>query len=262
MPRREPPRIVVTRPAHQAAGLTRAFESAGFPVARLPLLTVTAPLDPAPLDAAVAELDMFDWLVLTSANAVPPVIERLRGPFPARLKVAVVGPATAAALRTAGLPVHREAERAQAEGLVELLADAVQDRRVLCPQAADARPALALGLEAAGAAVTVVTAYDKRLPPEAREQARALFGETPDPPPERKLGWVTFTSPRIVRHFVHLTADLGGWESRREELRAASIGPVTTRELERFGVGSIAEAKTPSDQEMAEAVTATITAEP
>jgi uroporphyrinogen-III synthase len=54
------------------------------------------------------------------------------------------------------------------------------------PQAADARPLLATGLAAAGAEAVVVVAYDKRLPD------AALFAGTP-------LGWVTFTSPRIVR---------------------------------------------------------------
>lgn len=262
MSRREPPRIVVTRPAHQAESLARAFADGGFPVVRLPLLTVTAPTDVAPLDDAVARLDAFDWLVLTSANAVPALTDRLRGPFPARLKVAVVGPATAAAVRAAGLPVDREARRSEAEGLAELLTDEVRDRRVLYPLAADARPTLAEGLRTAGAVVTAVTAYDKRLPPEALGQARGLFGETPDPPPEKRIGWVTFTSPRIVRHFVHLTENLGGWEARRDELHAVSIGPVTTRELERFGIGCIAQAESPGDEEMVRAVTAKVAAEP
>jgi len=250
-----PPRVVVTRPTHQASGLVRAFESAGFPVALLPLLEVTGPEDPAPLEAAVASLDTFDAVVFTSANAVAPLTERLREPLPEKLLVAVVGPATARAARDAGFPVHREAERAEAEGLVELLGSELRGRRVLFPQAADARPTLEEGLSEAGAEVVAVVAYDKRLPPEAPARARELFGDEPcDPSSDTALGWVTFTSPRIARHFVELIERLGGWERRRAELRAVSIGPVTTRELERLGVSDVAEAESPGDREMVRAV--------
>lgn len=252
------PRVVVTRPAHQAAGLAHAFEEAGFPVALLPLLEVTEPRDPAPLDAAVARIETFDLVVLTSANAVPPFTRRLRGSIPDGLRIAVVGPATARVAREAGLTVHYEAERAEAEGLVELLGSEVKGRRVLFPQAADARPTLEQGLTAAGAEVTSVTAYDKRLPPAVRGQARELFGDGPaGTGSDARLGVVTFTSPRIVRHLVHLLEGLGGWEARRDELLAVSIGPVTTRELERFGVGEVFEASRPGDREMVHALEAT-----
>ena len=235
--------------------MVRAFEEAGFPVARLPLLEVTGPEDPEPLDAAVAGLATYDAVVLTSANAVAPFAERLRGPLPEELLIAVVGPATARAVREAGLPVHREAERAEAEGLVELVGHEMAGRRVLFPQAADARPTLEEGLTAAGAEVIPVVAYDKRLPPDASGQARELFGEAPcGGESDAALGWVTFTSPRIVRHFVELIEGLGGWEERRDELRAVSIGPVTTRELERLGVRTVAEAESPGDREMVRAV--------
>lgn len=245
------PRVVVTRPAHQAGGLVRAFEAAGLTTALLPLLEVTAPHDPAPLDAAVVELDRFDAVVFTSANAVAPFVERRRAPLPDGLLVAVIGPATAKALQEAGLPVHREAERVEAEGLVELLGDELEGRRVLVPQAADARATLEDGLTAAGAEVTAVVAYDKRLPPGAWQRGRELFGDRPG---ESTLGWVTFTSPRIVRHFVELIDGLGGWARRRDDLQAVSIGPVTTRELQRQGVALVAEAETPGNEEMVRAV--------
>ena len=76
-------------------------------------------------------------------------------------------------------------------------------------------------------------------------RAAELFATPP-------LGWVTFTSPRIVRHFAELFGT--DWERRRGELRAASIGPVTSAELRRLGVEPAAEARRPSDEEMVAAV--------
>lgn len=239
-------RVVVTRAAHQAAELTAAFEAAGFTVENLPLLDVLPPADSRPLERAASELALYDWLVFTSSNAVEAFLPLAGGALPPRLRVAVVGPATAEALRAYDIEPHLTATRADAEGLLEDLAPLVdRSRRVLLPQAADARPTLAEGLSRAGAEAVAVVAYDKGVPPDARERAARLFAETP-------IGWVTFTSPRIVRHFVELFGE--DWERRRPELRAASIGPVTTAELRRQGVEEIAEAAAPGEEGLVEAV--------
>jgi uroporphyrinogen-III synthase len=220
-------RVVVTRAEHQAGGLAAAFEAAGARVEILPLLEIVPPADRRPLERAAAEIALYDWLVFTSANAVESFLPFLGGALPPRVQVAVVGPATAAALRTRGIEPALAATRSDAEGLV------------------------AEGLRQAGAEAVAVVAYDKRLPAEAAARARELFEDAP-------LGWVTFTSPRIVRHFVDLFGE--DWERRRPELRAASVGPVTSAELRRQGVAPAAEAARPGDEEMVRAVAARISA--
>jgi uroporphyrinogen-III synthase len=236
-------RVVITRAEHQSAGLAAAFSRTGARVELLPLLAVVPPADPRPLREAAAEASSYDWIVFSSANAVEAFLPLLRGPLAA--VVAAVGPATAAAVRAAGIEPGLVAERSDAEGLAAELAPHMAGRRVLLPQAADARPALLAGLRTAGGAVTAVVAYDKRLPAEAAARAAELFADQP-------LGWVTFTSPRIVRHFVELFG--AEWEERRRELRAVSIGGVTSAELRRHGVEPAAEARRPGDEEMVAAV--------
>jgi len=239
-------RVVVTRAEHQAGGLAAAFTAAGADVEVLPLLEIVPPADPHPLERAASELALYDWLVFTSANAVEAFLPLTGGALPDRLRIAVVGPATAAALRDWSVEPHLIAARSEAEGLVAELAPLVdRGRRVLLPQAADARPALAEGLARCGAEPVTVVAYDKRLPAEAHRRAAELFSTAP-------LGWVTFTSPRVVRHFVGLFG--ADWERRRPELAAVSIGPVTTAELRRHGVEPAAEAARPGDDGMVEAV--------
>ncbi|HSS50363.1 MAG TPA: uroporphyrinogen-III synthase [Thermoanaerobaculia bacterium] len=239
-------RVVVTRSEHQSDGLAAAFAAAGARVELLPLLEVVPPADPRPLERAATELALYDWLVFTSANAVEAFLPLTGGALPARVRVAVVGPATAAALRGFEIEPFLEAQKADAEGLVADLAPYVaRRRRVLIPQASDARPTLAEGLAAAGAEAVPIVAYDKRLPADAPRRAAELFGE-------ETLGWVTFTSPRIVRHFAGLFGD--GWERRCGELRAVSIGPVTSAELRRRGVEPAAEAARPADEDMVAAV--------
>ncbi|HEX7180888.1 MAG TPA: uroporphyrinogen-III synthase [Thermoanaerobaculia bacterium] len=239
-------RIVITRAAHQAGDLAAAFETEGARVERLPLLEVVPPADPRPLERAASELALYDWLVFTSSNAVEAFLPLTGGALPQRLRIAVVGPATAEALRSFEIEPHLIASRPDAEGLAAELAPRVdRSRRVLIPQAADARPALVEGLSRAGAEAVPVVAYDKGLPADAPRRARELFGSEP-------IGWVTFTSPRIARHFAELFG--GDWEGRRSELLAASIGPVTSAELRRQGVEPAAEAAEPGDQGLVEAV--------
>jgi uroporphyrinogen-III synthase len=239
-------RVVITRAVHQSEGTAAAFAAAGATVELLPLLEVVPPADPRPLERAATELALYDWLVFTSANAVEAFLPLTGGSLPHRLRTAVVGPATAEALRSFEVEPHLVAARSDAEGLAAELAPYVdRRRRILLPQAADARPALAEELSRAGAEAVVVVAYDKGLPSDAPRRARELFDADP-------IGWVTFTSPRIVRTFAALFGP--DWERRRPELSAASIGPVTSAELRRQGVEPAAEAGTPGDEGLVEAV--------
>jgi uroporphyrinogen-III synthase len=237
-------RVVITRAEHQSEGLAAAFERAGAWVELLPLLEVIPPADRRPLERAAAEAGSYDWIVFTSANAAEAFLP-LTGPLPDSVRIAAVGPATAEALRAFGIEPHLIAGKAEAEGLVADLRSRVVGQRVLLPQAFDAPPTLLAGLRDAGAEPVAVVAYNKRLPPDAPARAAELFAGSP-------LGWVTFTSPRIVRHFVELLG--ADWERRKGELRAISIGPVTSAELRRYGVEPATEAARPGEEEMVGAV--------
>jgi uroporphyrinogen-III synthase len=246
-------RVVVTRGSRQAGGLAAALAAAGAAVEALPLLEMVPPAEPGPLARAAAELPLYDWVVLTSTNAVHALLPRAPVALPPRLRTAAVGAATAAALRGLGVePTLVAAAGDESAGglLAALLPHLDCGQRVLLPQAADALPTLRDGLRAAGIAAVAVAAYDKRLPPEARRRSEELFTGQP-------IGWVTFTSPSIVRNFAALLGD--DWTPRRRELRAASIGPVTSAELRRQGVEPAAEAARPADAELAAAVAAAVT---
>lgn len=248
-------RVVVTRARQQAGKLTAAFEGAGAVVECLPLIEITEPADPGPLETAARQVSEFDWLALTSTNAVNAFFDQLQAPVPAEVRVAVIGPATARAVMQRGALPTLVASRADAEGLVaDMAPDLDGSERVLVPRADDGRRELIEGLEALGARVLAVDAYSKRLPETAAAQALELFGDGKSE--KHEIGWVTFTSPRIVRHFVGLFGE--AWDRRRDELRAVSIGPVTTRELQRQGISQIAEAARPSPDEMVAAVSASL----
>ncbi len=153
--------VVVCRPRHQSGSLLQELRQLGAVVVELPLLEVSPPVDrAAALAAAVRGLAGFDWIVVTSANGVGAVEAHRRGPWPRAVRVAVVGPATAAAANRAGWPVDFEPSEATGERLAaELPVDPLEPCRVLAPLAELAAPALVDHLRSRGADVTRVQAY-------------------------------------------------------------------------------------------------------
>jgi len=239
-------RIVVTRAEHQADPLVELFESEGADLARLPLLEIVPPTDPRPLERAATEIVLFQWLVLTSSNAVDAFLPLTGGALPPGLRVAVIGERTAAALRAYDREPDLVAPVSSAEGLAEALAPRLgRQERVLLPQASDARKVLGELLAQAGAETVRVCAYEKRRPEAAVAKAARLFASG-------GLGWVTFTSPSTVEGLVEVLGQ--DWEQRRSSLRAASIGPVTSAALRKVGVGPSAEADQPADEALVAAV--------
>lgn len=156
-------RIVTTRDA--PGRLDRELAEAGADVVNVPLIEIAPPSDGgAALAAALARIDRFDWLVVTSRHGA----ERLDRPIPDGVRTAAVGTATAAALAGAtGRPVDLVPDVQRADALVAAFGrhgtrDGARGR-VLLAQADRAEPTLATGLRRLGHEVDVVTAYETRL---------------------------------------------------------------------------------------------------
>lgn len=71
-------RVVITRASEQSAGLVEALEQLGAEVLSMPTVEFAPPEDTSPLDAAIARLSAFDWILFTSQNAVRFFAERAR----------------------------------------------------------------------------------------------------------------------------------------------------------------------------------------
>ena len=134
-------RVLITRPKHQAEPLIRQLERLGAVPLRLPLLKIRPPEDFGPLDAAIAKMQEFDWLVFSSRNGVDGLMNRLKfhGKDARALgsaKIAAVGAKTAEALANYHLKADAvPSSEFSSEGLVENLRDAVRAQRVLLVRA-------------------------------------------------------------------------------------------------------------------------------
>ena len=217
-------RIVVTRARAQAAGFIDALAAAGADVVPCPTIEITAPASWAPLDAAIARIDAYDWIVLTSVNGVAMFFDRLRAQRRDvralhRARIAAVGPETAAALSARGLLVDVVPEEFRAEGVADAMrAAGVAGARVLLPRAAGAREILPALLREAGATVEEVASYRTATPRTDMREVRELLAA-------RAVDLVTFTSSSTVRHFVALLGDDAGDLLRG--VPVGCIGPIT-----------------------------------
>jgi len=203
----------------------------------MPLVAFGPPEDPAPLDAALRELVKFDWMLLTSQNAVRALAARCEtlgislAVAAGSLRIAAVGPATAEAAKKAGLQVAHVAATHHGVALAEELGGQMRGCRIFLPRSDRANPALPEALARLGARVTEVVAYRTLAASPAEEAARRQI--------ERgEAEAVLCFSPSAVHHL----ADLLGAERMRalqERLVFAAIGPVTAAALREAGVGRV-----------------------
>lgn len=199
------PTVVVTRPAGQSRQLTEALQAAGLDVLSFPLLAIGPAADDAPLRAALARLDIFALVVFVSPNAITYALDALAGvqgasvaQWPAQVPVAVVGPASVAALAERGItpPACRviapagaaangqgaddaapeaEALRFDSEALwARLDPAALAGKPVLIIRGNGGRDWLGDRLREAGAQVEAIEAYQRTLPEPSAMQWQAV----------------------------------------------------------------------------------------
>lgn len=230
-------RIVVTRAESQAGEFSAELKALGAEVIEFPVIAIRPAADFGPLDAAIARLEEYDWLIFTSVNGVRFFLERLdrseKDLRDLRAKLCAIGPATRAAVEALHLKVDLVPRAYVAESLVEAFEGIdLNGQRVLLPRAAVARDTVPAEFTKRGARVDVVEAYRTVAPEGAARRAQEIFGGPAKP------HWVTVTSSSTVKNLVEAAgiAALSG-------VHVASIGPVTSATARRLGLTVAVEAR-------------------
>ncbi len=257
-------RVLVTRTRDQASALSERLHALGAIPVEFPTIRIVPPQDWSALDAALGRLythddaatPSYDWLIFTSANGVNICCERLRalGYEPRTLRqvrVATIGPATAAALARYSISADIIPDEYIAEGVAAALIEDARRRgtslagqRVLLARAAEARKALVTELQQAGAQVDEVAAYYTHTVASDDEQGRTVLRLLQ----ERQLDILTFTSSSTVRNFVawlQSCAQNSALDSGTDLFQAtiACIGPITAQTARELGLHVDIEAK-------------------
>jgi len=223
-------RVVVTRARDQAEPLSRLLRERGADVLEVPCLKIAPPSRREPLIEALAGLGSYDWLIFTSVNGVTTFFEQFFRAYEdvrclGMLRLAAVGPATAAKLRELHLKVDLVPHEYVARDIARDLAreGSLENLRVLLLRAEVANPELPRLLEEQGAIVDDIACYRTVAETEDWNGAAArLLAEGAE--------WLTFASGSAVRHF-HERFNLTELRARFPRLRVASIGPETSKVL-------------------------------
>jgi uroporphyrinogen III methyltransferase / synthase len=230
-------RIVVTRTRRQAGGLSTSLRKLGADVFELPTIRIVPPKELLDFGQLVQDAHRYDWLVFTSPNGVTAFFEMFYKIFTdAReiggVRIAAIGPATAARVRDFHLHVDLQPDEYVAEGVVRAFQKdgSVENLKVLLVRAEQARDVLPKELARLGAIVDEAAAY--RTVPETEDVSGAQ-----DRFREEGADLITFTSSSTVENFLALKLP---WPSG---LKTASIGPITSKTMKEHGLKVDVEAR-------------------
>jgi uroporphyrinogen-III synthase len=224
-------RILITRPQEQSAEFADAIQNLGGQPVLFPVIEIGMIADTTGLDRALNKLSCYDWLVLTSVNGVKTVWNRLEAlnihSIPYEVRVAAIGPKTAAALEGRGVRPDFVPEEYVAEAITPGLGD-IRDRWVLLPRADIARRDLVDAIVAAGGIAHEIAAY-RTLPAQPNPEAIQALREG--------VEVITFTSSSTVRNFIALV-NSAGLDARQlpGQPLFACIGPITANTASEEGL--------------------------
>ena len=231
--------VLVTRPVGQADDMVRELERLGAEVFACPMLVIGPPPDLEAVTNVLADLPRYQLLAFTSGNGVRAFMSLLRQNGQdlralGHVKLAAIGPNTAAALAAFHLQADLLPEVYRSEDLAAQLIPRVRGQRVLLARADRGRDVLPRQL-AAVAEVTQIAVYSQVACTELPGPVRQLLASG------RHLH-VTLTSGNIARQFLALlpkdcTSRVG------TGIHLISISPVTTQAVREQGYQVAGEAK-------------------
>ncbi|MDB6130010.1 MAG: uroporphyrin-III C-methyltransferase [Verrucomicrobiales bacterium] len=223
-------RVVVTRTREQASQFSEQLMEKGAEVLEIPTIKITPPGNLGFLGDAMVALNTYDWIVFTSPNGVTAFFEYFFKGFDdlrclGALRIAAVGPATAAKLKELHLAIDVMPEEYIAGKIAVAMEKfaSVENSKVLLLRAEVATPELPQELTALGAIVDDVPVY-KTVP-----ETEDLNGAAEDFL-ENGADWIAFTSSSTVENF-HSRFNLPEIMVKHPHLKILSIGPETTKAL-------------------------------
>jgi uroporphyrinogen III methyltransferase/synthase len=233
-------RVVVTRARRQSGELRRMLARLGADVLEIPTIRIERVPLPEEQQARFATFGrFFDWIVFSSPNGVERFFEEMRSSgidlrVLGSVKIAALGPATAASIEKRGLRVELLPGTFTKEALASAFDEMdVKGKRFCLVQGRLADPGLADHLKSRGAVVESWVFYDTQPETKDRSGARSRFLQ-------EGAHWVVFTSASTVENWHRL-----GLKPAAGALvpRVVSIGPVTSATLQKLGYEIAAEAE-------------------
>jgi len=226
-------KIVITRDAEGNAELAyKIADKMGLAI-ELPVTKLKPLTDSTAFLKALSEIKTYDWVIFTSATGVGQVFDMLsKLNNDARVfgsaKIAAIGTATASQLAGFGIKADFVPTTFTSQVLAKELIETAElrGRKVLLLRSKLASNELPDMLSKAGAVITNVQVYTQEKNLCDLKNASELLAE-------KRVDWITFASPfSAACFFEQVPVDV----VKSSNVKIASIGPVTTKQLAELGV--------------------------
>lgn len=214
-------RALITRPRHQASGLSELLEREGAQVLEAPAIEI-AP-NPEDVERILNKLGDFHWLIFTSANGVTAFFQGMenkgldsRALF--HSKICAVGPATAQALAARGIKADLVPYEYTTKGIIaSFKGKAIKGKTFLLLRADIATGEMEEDLKKRGALVRRLDVYKTVFASSMDEEVKAKLVDG-------DIDIIVFTSASTVKGFMNL---VGKNIENLKKVAVACIGPVT-----------------------------------
>ena len=248
-------RIVVTRPADRSERLADLLEALGAETIQLPAIELAPVQANGAFHRAMHALDEFAWVFFTSPEGIQ-WFRRLLASERRDLRIlrgrhiGAIGPKTAASIEQLGIHVDFVPKTFSQDGMLEGLGRRrLAGRRALILSAKNSRDVLERGLKRCGMDVVKVPIYQTAVPAALARRVREVFA--------RPVDLVTVTSSSCVDHVVEALR-AGGLHRHVRRIRFASIGPVTSSTVRRYGGQIAVEAKQATIEALVDAIVSAV----
>lgn len=227
-------RVLITRAYTEEY---RLLEDLGAEVFEFPTVRVVPPKTFAELDAAIGRIGDYNWLVITSANALDFFMQRLfqAGRDVRDLKgigICAIGAKTAGVMAARGIRPDLVPDEFNAEGLIRAFVERFGTKNfsginILLPRQDRARDVFPNKVRELGGTIDTPLAYCTERPHKHGKRLRRFMAEG-------RISLATFTSGATFTNFI----DMLGEEALAllRQVPIAVIGPVTKQTVEKTGL--------------------------
>jgi uroporphyrinogen III methyltransferase/synthase len=223
-------RVLITRQYNEKYD---RLQELGAEVIELPTIEIVPPDNYDDLDRCIRSINVYHWLVFTSANAVKFFFKRYRElDLDIRdikgLNICCIGQATAKEARVYGVKIDLIPEEFNAEGLVDNFQNP-KDLRFLLPRAEIARELFPEKIRELGGSIDAPIAY-RTIAPLSVAKVKRLKRFLK----EGRITVATFTSAQTFHNFRDVVGE--DFKELLHNVAIAAIGPVTAKAIEKTGL--------------------------
>ncbi len=224
---------------------------AGGKALLFPTIRIVGPPDWVECDIHLNQLDEFDWIIFSSANAVRFFLERVRelnikNP---QVKVAAVGIKTSKKLEEYGWPADLIPQEYSARGILKAFRSIdIRENKILIPASDIGRDELIKGLENQGAYVTTMIMYRTQCLKnvESEKIVKTIS--------EGEVNVILFYSPSAFSCFISALGNQIVGKIIKEKVAIAAIGPTTSKAIKKSGLDVDIMPEKSTDESLVDAI--------